>query len=58
LVKIECKAKNESTLALIKEIKGVLFELKHNKGTGPDHLPVEFYQVFWDAIKVYLKENF
>lgn len=32
--------------------------MKHNKAAGPDYLPIEFYQVFWDKIKHDLKALF
>jgi hypothetical protein len=40
------------------EIKGILFSLAHNKSPGPDGFPREFYQFFWDLIKVPLKKVF
>jgi len=33
------------------EVREVVFQLEHNKATGPDGFPVEFYQVFWSLIK-------
>lgn len=39
-------------------IKEVVFRLKHNKVAGPDGLPTEFYQEFWDVVKYDLKETF
>jgi hypothetical protein len=29
------------------EIKGVIFQIEHNKAPGPDGFLLEFYQVFW-----------
>jgi hypothetical protein len=40
------------------EIKGIVFSLAHNKSPGPDGFPGEFYQFFWDLIKVSLKNFF
>jgi hypothetical protein len=35
----------------IEEIKNVVFSLKHNSAPGPDDIPSEFFQEFWDTIK-------
>jgi hypothetical protein len=40
------------------EIKDIVFSLAHNKSPGPDGFPGEFYQFFWDLIKVPLKKVF
>jgi hypothetical protein len=40
------------------EIKGIVFSLAHNKSPGSDGFPGEFYQFFWDLIKVPLKRVF
>jgi hypothetical protein len=40
------------------EIKDIVFSLAHNKSPGPDGFPREFYQFFWDLIKVPLKKVF
>jgi hypothetical protein len=34
-----------------KEIREAIFQMKHNKVSGPDGFPAEFYQVFWSLIK-------
>jgi hypothetical protein len=34
-----------------KEVRDVIFQMKHNKAPGPDGFPAEFYQVFWSLIK-------
>ena len=34
------------------------FEMKHNKAPGPDGFSAEFYQTFWDIIKVDMLELF
>jgi mannosylglycoprotein endo-beta-mannosidase len=33
------------------EVRGVVFQMEHNKAPGPDGFPAEFYQVFWGVIK-------
>jgi hypothetical protein len=38
-------------LALIKEVREAIFQMKHNKAPGPDGFPAEFFQVFWSLIK-------
>ena len=40
------------------EIKRAIFQMEHNKAPGPDGFPAEFYQCFWDIIKVDLLELF
>jgi hypothetical protein len=40
------------------EIKGIVFSLAHNKSPVPDGFPGEFYQFFWDLIKVPVKKVF
>lgn len=42
----------------MEEIKNAVFGIKHNKAAGPDGLPIEFYQEFWEDIKHDLKELF
>jgi hypothetical protein len=34
-----------------KEVREAIFQMKHNKATGPDGFPAEFFQVFWSLIK-------
>jgi hypothetical protein len=29
-----------------KEVKEAIFDMKHNKASGPDGFPAEFYQTF------------
>jgi hypothetical protein len=36
----------------IEEIKLVVFSLKHNSATGPDGIPAEFFQDFWELIHI------
>jgi hypothetical protein len=38
----------------IEEIKLVVFSLKHNSAPGPDGIPAEFFQDFWDLIHIEL----
>ena len=33
------------------EVREAVFQLEHNKASGPDGFPTEFYQVFWSLIK-------
>lgn len=35
----------------LEEVKEVVSSLKHNSAPGPDGLPAEFFQTFWDTIK-------
>jgi hypothetical protein len=35
----------------LEEIHKVVFDLKHNSALGPDGLPAEFFEDFWDIIK-------
>jgi mannosylglycoprotein endo-beta-mannosidase len=34
------------------EVRKAVFQMEHNKAPGPDGFPAEFYQNFWDIIKV------
>ena len=34
-----------------KEIRDAIFDMEHNKASGPNGFPAEFYQHFWDVIK-------
>lgn len=40
------------------EVGKAIFQMEHNKASGPDGFPVEFYQNFWDVIKIDLMELF
>jgi len=40
------------------EIKKAVFQMEHNKAPGSDGFPAEFYQHFWNAIKMDLIELF
>ena len=33
------------------EVRAAIFQMEHNKASGPDGFPLEFYQVFWGLIK-------
>jgi hypothetical protein len=33
------------------EVKITIFQMEHNKASGPDGFPAEFYQAFWEIIK-------
>ena len=33
------------------EVKQAIIQMEHNKASGPDGFPAEFYQVFWEVIK-------
>jgi hypothetical protein len=41
-----------TALFTVEEIKKVVFDLKHNSAPGPDGLPAEFFQEFWELIKL------
>jgi hypothetical protein len=36
----------------------VFFDMEHNKATGPDGFPAEFYQFFWEVVKTDLMNLF
>jgi hypothetical protein len=40
------------------EVKKAIFIMEHNKAPDPDGFPAEFYQTFWDTIRVDLKGMF
>jgi hypothetical protein len=40
------------------EVRKAVFQMGHNKAPGPDGFPLEFYQIFWDAIKSDLLDLF
>jgi hypothetical protein len=40
------------------EVRKAIFQMEHNKASGPDGFPTEFYQTFWDTIKGDLLELF
>ena len=41
-----------------KEVYDAISQMEHNKAPGPDGFPAEFYQRFWDVIKVDLMNMF
>ena len=40
------------------EVKLATFDMEHNKAPGPDGFPVEFYQFFWEVVKLDLLNLF
>ena len=42
----------------MEEVKQAVFGMEKNTAPGPDHLPVEFFQVCWDVIKQDLMDMF
>ena len=40
------------------EVKQAVFQMEHNKALGPDGFPAEFYQRFWEVIKIDLCQMF
>ena len=34
------------------EVRAAVFQMEDNKALGPDGYPTEFYEAFWDTIKV------
>jgi hypothetical protein len=40
------------------EVKHVLFQMEHNKASGPDRFLAKFYQAYWEVIKVDLMALF
>ena len=44
-------SRNLSDNISIEELKSAVFDMKKQRAPGPDGLPVEFYQAFWNEIK-------
>ena len=42
----------------MEEVKQVVFGMEKNTASGPDHLPMEFFQICWDVIKQDLMDMF
>ena len=40
------------------EVRAAVFQMEDNKALGPDGYPTEFYEAFWDTIKVDLMAMF
>ena len=40
------------------EVKNALFSMNNNRAPGPDNIPAEFYQHFWDIMKKYIMRLF
>jgi hypothetical protein len=40
------------------EVNKAIFQMEHNKTSGPDSFPAEFYQKIWDTIKSDLLQMF
>jgi hypothetical protein len=40
------------------EVKHALFQMERNKAAGPDKIPVDFFQSYWDIIKKDIMEIF
>jgi hypothetical protein len=40
------------------EVKTAVFDMEHNKAPSPDGFPTEFYQFFWDIVKLDLMNLF
>lgn len=36
----------------LEELEGIVFEMKKGKVPGPDGFLVEFFQEFWDIVKI------
>ena len=36
----------------LEELEGVVFNMKKGKVLGPDGFPIDFFQEFWDIIKL------
>jgi mannosylglycoprotein endo-beta-mannosidase len=35
-----------------KEVYDAISQMEHNKAPGPEGFPAEFYQMFWEVIKI------
>ena len=42
----------------IEEVKYAIFSIEKNRAPGPDHIPVEFFQICWEIIKGEIMELF
>ena len=42
----------------IEEVKYAIFSMEKNTAPGPDHIPVEFFQICWEIIKGEIMEMF
>jgi hypothetical protein len=42
----------------VEEVHEAIAQMEHNKAPGPDGFPAEFYQHFWEVIKVDLMALF
>jgi hypothetical protein len=52
MMKLSDEDKESLTIPFsLEEIHNVVSDLKHNSALGPDGLPAEFFQDFWDTIK-------
>jgi hypothetical protein len=47
-----------TTMFTEEEIKEAIFQMEHNKASGPDGFLAEFYQVFWQVMKADLMAMF
>jgi hypothetical protein len=46
----------EENLVLVEEfteeeVRKAIFQMEHNKASGPNGFSTEFYQIFWDLVK-------
>jgi mannosylglycoprotein endo-beta-mannosidase len=55
---VSVEENNLRTALYSEEVKKAIFQMEHNKAPGPDGFPAEFYQTFWDTIKLDLLEMF
>ena len=51
LVSSDMKENLMSAITL-EEVEKVVFQMKKGKAPGPDGFPIEFFQEFWDIIKL------